>query len=118
MEINNLTNHINGQINGPKGTDSAESAQKADAVENKNTHTDKVSLSSSSVNKSEELFAKIELEKLNQSSFEKLKGMKAKIDAFQSAKADSQEAADNTEIGQMLNDPEVWGKIAQNIIDK
>ncbi|MAO63650.1 MAG: hypothetical protein CL666_01490 [Balneola sp.] len=118
MEINKLSNHINGQVNNTKGTESAEGAQKASAVENKNSNADKVSLSGSSASKSEELFAKIELEKLNHSSFEKLKGMKAKIDAYQSAKADSPEAANKTEIGQMLNDPEMWGKIAQNIIDK
>lgn len=118
MEINKLTNHINGQVNGAKSTEGAESTQKANNVDHKQANTDKVSLSNSSANKSEELFAKIELEKLNQSSFDKLKGMKAKIDAYQTAKSESQEAADNTEIGQMLNDPEVWGKIAQNIVDK
>ena len=118
MEINKLTNHINGQVNSTKGTENAESAKNAGAVDNKNANTDKVSLSNSPAHKSEELFAKIELEKLNQSSFEKLKGMKAKIDAYQSAKADPQQDSDNTEIGKMLNDPEVWGKIAQGIADK
>ncbi len=77
-----------------------------------------MSLENFSSRKNEQLFAKIELEKLNQSSFNRLKDYKAKISEYERAKNESPEAAKNTEIGKMINDPEVWGNIARNILDK
>lgn len=118
MEINKLTTHLNNQVNGAK-SEAASEASKASKVEKSSgEHSDKVSISNNSTSKSEELFAKIEMEKLNQTSFDKLKGMKAKLQEYEAAKGVSDEAAKETEIGKMINDPEVWGQIAQNIIDK
>lgn len=118
MEINKLTTNLSNQINGAK-TEAADEASNASKV-NKSSgeQSDKVSISNNGIQKSEELFAKIEMEKLNQSSFDKLKGMKAKLQAYEQAKGISNEAANETEIGKMLNDPEVLGKIAENMIDK
>ncbi|MEQ8525910.1 hypothetical protein [Gracilimonas sp.] len=118
MEINKLTNHVNGQIKSTDASESSKGASKVTRTEKPAEFTDKVSLENYSAKKSEQLFAKIELEKLNQSSFGKLKDYKAKLQAYEAAKNESPEAAKNTEIGKMLNDPEVWSKIAQNIVDK
>lgn len=119
MEINKLTNHINGQLNNSNAVDGSERAAKAGAVDKSKDTSDKVSLSNpTQAKKSEELFAKIELEKLNQSSFDKLKSYKVKLQEYEAAKGQSDEAAANTEIGKMLNSPDVWGEIAQNILDK
>lgn len=118
MEINKLTNHVNGQIKSTDASESSQSASKISRKEQPKDMADKVSIENYSAKKSEELFAKIELEKLNQSSFGKLKDYKAKLQAYEAAKAESPEAAKNTEIGKMLNDPDVWGKIAGKIIDQ
>ncbi|MEX0723673.1 MAG: hypothetical protein WD357_09200 [Gracilimonas sp.] len=118
MEINKLSTHLNNQINSAK-SETTNEASKASKIERSSAElSDNVSLSNNGANKTEELFAKIEMEKLNHSSFEKLKGMKAKLQEYEAAKGVSDEAAKDTDIGKMLNDPEVWGKIAQNIIDK
>ncbi|MBO6586811.1 MAG: hypothetical protein JJ953_11950 [Gracilimonas sp.] len=118
MEINKLTNHVNGQIKSTDASENSQQASKVSRAEKSPELTDKVSLENFSAKKSEELFAKIELEKQNQASFGKLKDYKAKLQAYEAAKKESPEAAKNTEIGKMLNDPEVWSKIAQNIVDK
>jgi hypothetical protein len=43
--------------------------------------------------------------------------MMAKINEYQAAKEISPEAAGDTEIGQMLNNPDVWGEIANKMMD-
>lgn len=118
MEINKLTSNLSNQVNGSKPEAVGETGNVSKSDKASPDFSDKVSISKNGSNKSEELFAKIEMEKLNQSSFEKLKGMKAKLQAFEQAKGISDEAASKTEIGKKLNDPEVWGKIAENILDK
>jgi hypothetical protein len=118
MEINKLTNQVNGHIKSTDASGGSQQASKVSRAEKSAELTDKVSLENFSAKKSEQLFAKIELEKQNQTSFGKLKDYKAKLQAFETAKNESPEAARNTEIGKMLNDPEIWSKIAQNIVDK
>lgn len=114
MDINKLSQHLNSQVNNTK-TDATERASKISGVEKSaGDSPDKVSLSSHS-NKSEELFAKIEMEKLNQSSFDKLKSYKAKLQEYQAAKSENPDKAKDTEIGKMLNDPAVWAEIANKI---
>lgn len=117
MDINKLTSHINGSLN---GSDPAKEGAKTEEPlfdRSPNGISDKVSIAQESVADNEELFARIELEKLNQSSFDKLKQMKAKISEYEAAKEISDEAAAQTEIGQMLNNPDVWGEIAGKLID-
>jgi hypothetical protein len=118
MEINKLTNHISGQTNSTHASEGSQSASKITARDRSHAVSDKVSLENFSSKKSEELFAKIELEKINHASFEKLKGYKMKLQEYEAAKQVSPEKAGNTEIGKMLNDPDVWSKIAQNISDE
>lgn len=83
-----------------------------DFYENKNRSKYTVA----NLNKSDERFAKKEIEKLTESSTGKLKNMKAKISEYQAAKLISDEAANNTEIGKLLNDPDVWDVIARKIM--
>lgn len=117
MDINKLSQHLNSQVNNNK-TDAAERTTKASGVEKASRESaDKVSLSSNS-KKSEELFAKIEMEKLNQASFDKLKNYKAKLQEYQAAKNENPDKAKETEIGKMLDDPAIWGAIAKNITVK
>jgi len=116
MDINKLTNHINGHINGSGGAENSQKASEASTPKQEDSFSDKVSLNKFNNRKSEELFAKIELEKLNQSSFSRLKDLKSKLVEYENAKNDSAEAAQETEIGKMINDPDVWESIAKNIV--
>ncbi|MFP8488627.1 hypothetical protein ACKGJO_05945 [Gracilimonas sp. Q87] len=118
MEINKLTSNLSNQVNGTKSEAASEASSTSKVEKSSKDLSDKVSLSNNGAQKSEELFAKVEMEKLNESSFDKVKEMKVKLQAYEQAKGVSDEAANNTEIGKMLNDPEVWGKIAENLIDK
>lgn len=117
MEINKLANQVNNQINSSKAGNT-ERTSDAGSVKKTDDFADKVSISTTSTNKSEELFAKIELEKLKQSSFDKLKEMKVKIQEFEAASKSSDTSVNDTELGKKLNDPAVWGKIADGILDK
>jgi hypothetical protein len=83
-----------------------------DFCENKN----RSKYTMANLNKSDERFAKKEIEKLTESSSDKLNDMKAKISEYQAAKLISDEKANNTEIGRMLNDPHVWNVIARKIM--
>ncbi|REL38647.1 hypothetical protein DYD21_01475 [Rhodohalobacter sp. SW132] len=118
MDIKNISNHLNNNVNGkgPAENGSVSADKKTSANESANNVSDKVTFGSYHTSKSEELFARIELEKLNQSSFDKLKTMKSKISEYQAAKEVSDNAANETEIGKLLNNPEVWGEIADKII--
>ncbi len=117
MDIKNLSNHIDRQLNNTNKL--SEQAQKVQSGSTKSADSDisdKVSVNSSfKSKKSEELFAKIELEKLKSGSFEKLKEMKARLSEYEAAKANSPEEAKKTEIGKLLDNPEVWEQIAQKI---
>lgn len=118
MEINKLANHISGQTSDAHALEGSRSASKIVARDRTDVVSDKVSLENFSTKKSEELFAKIELEKLNQASFDKLKGYKMKLQEYEAAKNVSPEKAGDTEIGKMLNNPDIWSKIAQKISDE
>jgi phenylalanyl-tRNA synthetase alpha subunit len=118
MEINNINNNISNKISSQNNeVDGVKQAAKVNQVDKTSDTSDKVSLGNYAVNKSEEQFAKIELNKINKASFDKLSGYKAKIQEYQAAKAESPEAAGNTEIGKMLNDPEIMGSIAQRMLE-
>lgn len=117
MDIKKVTNNINGQLNGTNAA--GHSAKSSEAANNKAAEptSDKVSLGDYSFKKNEKLFAKIELEKLNQSSFGKLKDYKAKLQEYQEAQKVSPEKARETEIGKLLDDPEVWASIAGKMVE-
>ena len=117
MDINKLSNQINnGQL---KGVNAAEHNQKSSEASPQKAgpgYSDKVSLEKFDSHKSEEEFAKYTLAKLNEPAFEKLKVMKAKLSEYEAAKETSADAAGETEIGNMLNDPDVHQQIAKKIL--
>jgi len=117
MDINNISNLIKNHINESKAAASNEKSEAVSAGKGKDSISDKVSIDSQRSAKSDEQFARIELEKLNNSSFEKLKSIKAKLVEYEKLKATSPEKAANSEIGKLINDPAVWGDIANKIID-
>ncbi|MCR9133213.1 MAG: hypothetical protein NXI08_11580 [bacterium] len=114
MEINNLSTQLNGSIDGAKANE-ARSAQKVQGNTESSNSADKVSLSSTGVQSNEDQFAKIELEKANSAAFTKLREYKARIQEYDQARQVSPEAARETELGKMLNDPAVWEKMAENM---
>jgi hypothetical protein len=115
MDINNINGKLNGHLNGTRSSEETGKPQADIKPASKNGYSDKVSLGRYSGKKNEELFARVELEKLNQSSFDKLRTMKAKIAEYEEAKKSSPESAAETEIGKMLNNPGVWKEIADKI---
>lgn len=117
MDINNISNNFSSKLNDSNSATENKSASEISVSKTRDSISDKVSIGNYSSNKGEELFAKIEMEKLNQASFDNLKTMKAKITEYQAAKEVSPEAAVETEIGQLLNNPDVWGEIANKMLD-
>ena len=117
MDINKIGSHLSNQLSETKSTDpgerssAASAANKADSV-----FSDKVSLKEESKLKNERIFAKIELAKLDESSFEKLKSMKSKISEYEAASKKSPDAAAQTDIGKMINDPSVFEEIAKKML--
>jgi len=115
MEINKLSTQLNGQIDGSKAAEHTRAASKTESSTEAKGLSDKVSISSSGVQSSDEQFARIELEKANSAAFSNLKEYKARIKEYDTARQISPEAAKETELGKMLNDPAVWEKIAENM---
>lgn len=115
MDINKLSNHIDRKLDGTRPADQNQKAANNSVKAPDSEIADKVSLNSFKSNKSEELFAKIELEKLKHNSFDKLKEMKAKLSEYEAAKSDSQKDVKETALGKMLDNPEVWEEIAKKI---
>lgn len=114
MDIKKLSNNINSNINkselGQKPSEPASQKSPEDFV-------DKVSIENFSFRNNDQFFAKLELSKLNQESANHLKEMKTKISEYQQAQKTSPEAARETEVGQKINDPDVWDEIAQKMIN-
>lgn len=117
MDINNISNLIQNHISESKSAASNEKSAAVSAGKGPEAISDKVTIDSQRSAKSEEQFARIELDKLNQSSFEKLRTIKSKLVEFENAKEASPNAAANTDIGKLLNNPEVWGDIANKLMD-
>lgn len=117
MDINNISNKHSTQLNESTSTNGNGPTSDISISKANDSISDRVSIINYGSTKGEELFAKIEMEKLNQASFENLKTMKTKISEYQAAKEVSSEAADQTEIGQLLNNPDVWGEIANKMLD-
>lgn len=115
MEINKLSTQLNGQIDGSKTAENARAASNIQDSTDSKKLSDKVSISSNGVQNSDEQFARIELEKANTAAFSKLKEYKARIKEYDEARQVSPEAARETELGKMLNDPAVWEKMAENM---
>lgn len=116
MEINKLQNHITGPVDNTGNTEQSREAARVNEVDKSADFSDKVSIENHSSRKSERLFAQIELEKLNQGSFDKLKMYKSKLEEYENAKSQSPEAASQTEVGKLLDNPDVWSKIAEGIV--
>jgi len=78
--------------------------------------TDKVSIRDYPFHNDERLFAKLQLDKLNKSSSKQLGKLKAKINEFEKALSSSSQDAEKTELGKKINDPDIWGDIANKIL--
>ena len=116
MDINKL-NNINGS-NVNKTNEAAEggASQRSNSKSSTDSPKDKVSLGDYPFRNNDQLFAKLELEKLNDSSSQKFKEMKTQVSEYLQASEESAEAAQETEMGKKMNDPSVWGDIAENML--
>ena len=115
MDINKL-NHVSGNnVNKTNETSKGEGSQKA-SKSAADTPTDKVSLGDYQFRNNDQLFAKLELEKLNESSSNQFKEMKGQVSEYLKASENPDANAQQTEMGQKINDPAVWGDIANKIL--
>ena len=114
MDINKLTTHLNGTQATKQGQ---HSSGVPSANETRGSVSDKVSLDGYQFKKDEVLFARSEYNKQTQAAFEKLRAVKAELDEFRQAERESAEKAAQTEMGQKLNNPDVWEQIARKIMD-
>lgn len=114
MDIKKLTTNIN---ESQAAKQSRYSAGIPGSVNARNNTSDKVSLGDYQFKKDEVLFARSEYNKLAQSAFEKLKAVKAELNEYEQAKAESDEKAMQTGLGQKLNNPDVWDQIARKILE-
>ncbi len=116
MDINKLNNINSKNLNKTNEASEGAASEKTSSKSAADTPKDKVSLGDYQFRNNDQLFAKIELEKLNDSSSQQFKEMKAQVSEFLEASEDSPEAAQQTEMGQKIDDPSVWGDIAQKIL--
>ena len=118
MDINKIENRVSG--NSFNKTDAAskgnESAETTGSSSTTDSPIDKVSISDYPFRNNDQLFAKLELEKLNESSSGQLQEIKAKLKEYKEASKVSPEAANETELGQKVNDPSVWEDISNKIL--
>lgn len=118
MDINKIENRVSGSnFNktdaASEGKKSAKSTGDASAPD---APMDKVSISDYPFRNNDELFAKLELEKLNESSSGRLQKVKAALNEYMESSEVSTEAASETAVGQKINDPSVWEDIAHKIL--
>lgn len=116
MDINKLNNISNNNVNKTNDASKGASSQKTTSTSSADTPTDKVSLGDYKFRNNDQLFAKLELEKLNESSSQQFKEMKAQVSEYLQASQDPNTNTQNTEMGQKLNDPSVWSDIAHKIL--
>jgi len=81
-----------------------------------NPLSDRVSISDYTFRDDEHLFAKLQLDKLNESSSKCLGKLKAKVNKYQETLHSSSKEASETELGRKINNPDVWEDIANKIL--
>jgi hypothetical protein len=116
MDINKLNNINGNNVNKTNETSKGEKSRSASSQSSSDTPADKVSLGDYPFRNNEKLFAKLELEKLNDSSSQQFKEMKAQVSEYLQATENPDANAKQTDMGQKVNNPSVWGDIANKIL--
>lgn len=115
MDINKLNNVSGNNVNKTNEASKGEESQRTSS-KSSDSPADKVSLNDYQFRNNDQLFAKIELEKLNESSSQQFKEMKAQVSEYLEASQNPDVDANQTDMGQKINDPSVWGDIANKIL--
>lgn len=116
VDIDEILDSINGDHRTTDGMNDYSSFQGLRDREHALTVSGKIVELNHYMSNSDQPHAKREMEKLNEESNDKVKQMKAKISEYRSAKAISEQAAKETELGKLLNSPDVWEDIAYKIL--
>ncbi|WP_138430763.1 hypothetical protein [Fodinibius saliphilus] len=116
MDINKLNSSASNSFNKTEETSKGQKQPGVPSSKQSPNTADKVSISDYKFRKNDQLFAQLELEKLDNASSGKLVELNKQVSEYKKAKEVSPEAAQNTEIGQKLNDPNVWEDIAQKML--
>lgn len=115
MDIKKLDNITNKSVNQTNKSSEEAGSQKS-ASKTINAPKDKISLDDYQFRNNDKLFAELELEKLNDSSSQRFNEVKSQVSAFLKASEQSSDAAHKTEMGQKINNPDIWGDIARKIL--
>lgn len=116
MDINKLGNIKGNNINKANGTSEGAESQDKRSPSSADSTEDKVSLNDYQFRDNDRLFAKLELEKLQEKSGGRMREMKSKVNAYLEAKKNPEKSAEDTEIGQKLNAPSTWEDIADKML--
>lgn len=115
MDINKLHSLNNSNLDKTNNTSGSTSSQ-GSSKSGDHSSEDKISISDYTFRNNDKLFAKLELEKLNNTSQEHFDKIKSQVSDYKKAAQQSSEEAEQTELGQKLNDSSVWDDIAQKIL--
>ena len=119
MNINKTQNNPNNNFRRMEPTSKGErSSHISPQKSSSDQPSDKVSIKDYTFHNDEKLFGKLQLDKLNESSAKQLGKLKAKVNEYQKALHSSSQDADKTELGMKINDPDVWGDIANKILHR
>lgn len=117
MNINKTENNSNNKFRRTEHSSKGErSSHLSSHKSSSDQPSDKVSLKDYTFRDDERLFAKLQLDKLNESSSKRLGKLKAKVNEYQEALRSSSQDADKTELGEKINNPDVWQDIANKIL--
>jgi len=116
MDINKLNNINNSNIKKSNNTAGSSSSRNNTPGNTAPSSEDKISLGDHTFRNNDELFAKLELRKLNEASSKQFNQIKSQVSEYKEAAKKSSKAASKTELGQKLNDPSVWGDIANKLL--
>ncbi len=115
MDIRNISNYTNNKVNSPENSNKEIHQVNPSELKKLQNTTELDKLSVSAVNKDELSFAKVELEKLNKIALENIAEYRQKIQDYQELSSDQMDKLKNNELHKLLNDPEVWSRIADKI---
>lgn len=116
MEINKLTNRHSGSLNGPDSTGRKEGSSELGPSRKGGSPDDRVSINEYTFGENDRLFARTELQKLNQAGFDRLKSIKEELAEYRITGQFPAGTETAPTIGDLLEDPAVHDAIARKIV--
>lgn len=116
MEIDKLTNRLDRPLNKSDGIGKNRTPSGLNSDRPGESETARVSLREYPPGRDDQQFARIELDKLNRQSFDRLKEVKSRLNEYQQSLNHPDGNTLESRIGQQLNSTDVLDTIAQKIL--